>query len=166
MIYFIKNQNWILPTCDSFLWLCHMMFMNMLLIHGLSCCTKNGETMTENIIKSVMSLLSLLIRIKIYSHQKYYMHYMYNVNGFPPKPFNRTQLLAKSSLLIRGAGVTFVKIVFRCTCRTSKIWLSLYQFFTQLGPYSPTSIPIRIEKHPILPNWVIFTIICSKYTIF
>ena len=64
MIYFIKNQNWILPTCDSFLWLCHMMFMNMLLIHGLSCCTKNGETMTENIIKSVMSLLSLLIRIK------------------------------------------------------------------------------------------------------
>ena len=40
----------------------------------------------------------------------------------------------------------------------------LYSNF--LPNYPPISIPFLIEKHPICPNWVLFTIICSKYTQF
>ena len=35
-------------------------------------------------------------------------------------------------------GVTFTKIVRGCACRTSKIWLSLYQFFAKFPTYQYT----------------------------
>ena len=61
-------------------------------------------------------------------------------------------------------GVTFTKIVRGCACRTSKIWLSVYQFFCQFSTHQYT---IFERKAPnFWPNWVLFTIICPKYTQF
>ena len=45
--------------------------------------------------------------------------------------------------------------------------LENFTFYTNFLPnYPPISIPFMIEKHTICPNWVLFTIICSKYTQF
>ena len=44
-------------------------------------------------------------------------------------------------------GVTFTKIICGCVCRTSKIWLSLYQILPNLPPIR---MPCLKEKHPIL----------------
>ena len=43
-------------------------------------------------------------------------------------------------------GVTFTKIVCGCACQTSKIWLSLYQFFVEFLTHQYT---IFEKKHPI-----------------
>ena len=64
----------------------------------------------------------------------------------------------------RGGGVTLAKIVRGCACRTSKIWLSLYQFFAQLPTHQYT---IFDKKAPNFAQiGCFFTIICSKYTQF
>ena len=37
-----------------------------------------------------------------------------------------------------GGGGSFIKIVLGCACRTSKIWLSLYQFFAKFPTHQYT----------------------------
>ena len=39
-----------------------------------------------------------------------------------------------------------------------------YLYTNFLLNFPPISIPFSKEKHPIWPNWVLFTIICPKYT--
>ena len=51
------------------------------------------------------------------------------------------------------AGVTFTKIIRGCVCRTSKIWLSLYQFYAY---FPPISIQFSKEKYPILTKLGVF----------
>ena len=59
-------------------------------------------------------------------------------------------------------GGTFAKIVCGCACQTSKTWLSLYQFFAQLPTHQYTIFERKSTQ--FCSSWVLFTIICSKYT--
>ena len=54
-------------------------------------------------------------------------------------------------------GVTFAKIVHGCACRTSKIGLTLYQYFAQI----PIHQYFQLESTQFCPNRVLFSIICS-----
>ena len=59
--------------------------------------------------------------------------------------YHRRRFLVKNpslgktvTTLTRGWGVTFTKIMHGCACRTSKIWLSQYQFSTKLSTHQYT----------------------------
>ena len=63
---------------------------------------------------------------------------------------------------VPGGGVTFPKILRGCACQTSKISL-LYTNF--LPNFPPISVYHFWKKRTLFwPNWVLFTIICPKYT--
>ena len=67
-------------------------------------------------------------------------------------------------ILPRGGGGSFTKIVRGCAYRTSKIWLSLYQFFAKFPTHQYTIFERQSTQFG--SNWVLFTIICPKYTQF
>ena len=62
-----------------------------------------------------------------------------------------------------GGGSIFTKIIRGCACRTSKIWLSLYQFYLISHP---SVYHFGKKSTQFWPNWVLFTIMCPKYTQF
>ena len=60
-----------------------------------------------------------------------------------------------------GGGGSFTKIVRGCACRTSKIWLSLYQFFAKFPTHQYTIFESKLgafynnlpKIHPIYVIW-------------
>ena len=64
-------------------------------------------------------------------------------------------MLAYVKAMRSGERVTFAKIVRGCAYQTSKIWLSLYQFFAQLPTHQYTCIFFG-KKTSILPKLCAF----------
>ena len=62
------------------------------------------------------------------------------------------------------AGITFAKIVCGCACQALKIWLSLYQFFTQLPTLRPFDGHVWRQAIVVLYLvWSFNTICCHMF---
>ena len=84
----------------------------------------------------------------------YKLQFLWRVWTLPVQ--GRELLPAVSSCwrVIPPGGVTFTKIVHGRACRTSKIWLSLYQFFCQIS--HPSVYHFQKKSTQFWPNWVFF----------